>query len=184
MNGGDPARGRWQVSIGDEAQQAPQEAAPHSPASGPGESAVPKAIADAVGLRSKSVLLVDSDRQSRESRAKVMRTRGVQVDCVANADAARVRLAAEKYDLVLVDPGRQRETAESLVLEIRANNPRLLVRFLVGSPLFVAKSLSGRSNPHPPAASPVATAEQPSAPTGGSIDFGQRIRDTEAENKT
>ena len=111
----DPTLGRWQSSIGNEPQPLPQEAVPHSPESGSGESVAPKAIADAVGLRSKSVLLVDSNRQSRESRAKILRTRGVQVDCVADAAAARLRLAAEKYDLILVDPGRERESAESLV---------------------------------------------------------------------
>jgi CheY-like chemotaxis protein len=137
-------------------------------------------------LRSKSILLVDSDRQSRESRARIMRTRGVQVDCVVDTGAARVRLAAEKYDLILVDPGRERESAESLVQEIRANNSRQLVGFLVGSPLFVAKSLTGGSNPRlprpprPPAAPPVAAAKTPNAPATGGIDFGQRIRDAEA----
>jgi len=190
MNSGDPTRGQWQASVGNEAQQAPQEAAHHSPASGPGAPVAPRAIADAVGLRSKSILLVDSSRQSPESRAKIMRARGVQVDCVANADAARVRLAAEKYDLILVDPGRERESAESLVQEIRANNSRQLVRFLVGSPLFVAKSLTGGSNPTPPrpprspATPPVAEAETPNAPATRGIDFGQRIRDAEAKNKT
>jgi CheY-like chemotaxis protein len=132
-------------------------------------------------LRSKSILLMDSNRQSRESRAKALRTHGVQVDCVADAAAARVRLAAEKYDLILVDPGRERESAELLVQGIRANNSRQLVGFLVGSPLFVAKSLGGGSNPRPPRppATPAAAATA-NAPAIGGIDFGQRIRDAEA----
>ena len=71
MNG-DPILGRGPVSIGNEAHESPQEAAPQSPASGPGESVAPRAIANVVGLRSKSILLMDSNRQSRESRAKVM----------------------------------------------------------------------------------------------------------------
>jgi CheY-like chemotaxis protein len=182
----DPTLARWQASIGNETRQPPQ-LAPQSPASRPGEPLAPSAIADAVGLRKKSVLLVDSNRQSRESRAKIMRTLGVQVDCAANADAARVRLAAEKYDLVLVDPGRERETAEALVQEIRANNSRQLVGFLVGSPLFVAKSLRGGTSPRShrlPAAPPVASPEKPTAPVAGGIDFGQKIRDAEAQNKT
>lgn len=183
-------REQWRASIGVEAQQAPQEAVPHSSASGPGEPVAPRAIADAVGLRSKSILLVDSNRQSCETRAKIMRKQGVQVDCVVDAGAARVRLAAEKYDLILVDPGRERESAESLVQEIRANNSRQLVRFLVGSPLFVAKSLAGGSNPRPPATPRVSAAETPNAVATGDIDFGQRIRnaeavrDAEAQNKT
>jgi CheY-like chemotaxis protein len=189
----EPTLGRWQVSIGNEAPQSPQIAAPHSTASGPTEPVAPRAIPDAVGLRSKSVLLVDSNRQSRESRADILRTRGVQVDCVADADAARVRLATEKYDLILVDPGRERESAESLAQEIRATNSRQLVGFLVGSPLFVVKSLNGASSPRPPrppATPPVAAGQTPNASAAGGIDFGQRIRaaeavrDAEAHNKT
>ena len=175
MNSGDLTLGRRQASIGKESQQ--------SPPSGPGELLAPRAVADAVGLRSKSVLLLDVNPRSRESRAKIMRTRGVKVDCVGDADAARVRLTAGKYDLILVDPGRERESAESLVQEIRANNPRQLVGFLVGSPRFVVKSLTGDGTPRPtrpPATPPVAAAETPNAPAAGGIDFGQRIRDAEA----
>jgi CheY-like chemotaxis protein len=158
----------------------------HPPVSGPGEPVAPAVIAEAAGLRKKSVLLVDANWQSRESRAKVMRTLGVEVDCAANADAARVRLAADKYDLILVDPGRTRETAELLVREIRTNNSRQRVGFLIGSPLYVAQSLSAsparpRRAPEPP---PVASAPKPSAPATSSIDFGQRIRDAEANAKT
>ena len=97
------------------------------------------------GSDKKSVLLVDSNRHSRESRAKIMRTMGVRVDCAANADSARVRLASEKYNLILVDLGRNVAAAESFVSEIRTRNSHQLVGFLVGSPLFVAQSLGGKS---------------------------------------
>ena len=181
----DPAFRRWQTSIGNEAQPSAPEAAPHSPASGAGELVVPAAIESAIGLRSKSILLVDANRQSREERAKIMRTRGVRVDCVVDAAAAREHLAAEKYNLILVDPGRERESAESLVQEIRTNNARQMVGFLVGSPLFIAKSLTGGSRPtpparpRPPAPPPAAAVGAAHAPAAGS-DFGQRIRDAEA----
>ena len=182
----DPTFQRWQTSIGNEAQESAPAAAPPSPASGSGESVVPRAIDSAIELRSKSVLLVDANRQSRESRAKIMRTRGVRVDCVVDAAAAREHLAAEKYNLILVDPGRERESAESLVQEIRTNNARQMVGFLVGSPLFVAKSLTGGSKPtpparpRPPAAPPAAAVETANVPATAGSDFGQRIRDAEA----
>ena len=131
----------------------------------------------------KTVLLVDPDRRSRESRAKVMRTLGVQVDCAANPGAARMRLANGRYNLVLVDPGDNPEAAESLVQEIKTNNSRQLVQFLIGKPLFVASSLSGH-NLRPrrrtvPAAAVVATP----LPVVTEIDFGQKIRDAEAAQK-
>jgi CheY-like chemotaxis protein len=170
--------------MGNDAQQ-PHHSATGPSAPGTGEPARPAAILEGIGLRKKSVLLVDSNLRSRQSRAKVMRTKGVRVDCVGNADAARVRLAAETYNLVLVDLGHDVDGAESLVHEIRTQNSRQLVGFLVGSPLFVAQSLNG-SNPRPrraPEPAIVASGEKPSTPTAAGIDFGQRIRDAEAAEK-
>ena len=196
MTNGDPTNEGAPAIVGMETQQAPPEAEAHSTASGTSEPAAPKVVADDVKLRGKSVLLVDSNRQSGESRAKILRTRGVQVDCVVDAGSARARLAAEKYDLILVDPGREQESAESLVQEIRARDSRQLVSFLVGSPLFVAKSLRGGSNPtrphrpRPRTKPLAAAAETPHAPATAGIDFGQRVReaeaiqDAEAQNKT
>jgi CheY-like chemotaxis protein len=177
----DQALGRWQASVGSDAQQSGGESgellrlkagAPMGPVTSTGGSP-----------SGKIVLLVDSNLRSRESRAKVMRTKGVHVDSVATADAARVRLATAKYNLVLVDLGRDVESAESLVNEIRANNSRQLVGFLVGSPLFIATSLSAsNSRPHRTPAVPAAASRvEPSTPALNAIDFGQKIRDAEAK---
>ena len=139
--------------------------------------------ANARDLLNKSVLLMDGNLRSRESRARAMRTMGLHVDCVADTQAGRVRLAAEKYNLVLVDPGRDTEAAESWVEEIRSRNSRQLVGFLVGTPLLIAKSLSGadhRVRPAP-ASSTAAPAEPPIAPAAVRLDFGQMIRKAEAE---
>ncbi len=138
------ALARWQATVGNNGQQsAPKPESDQPQAGRPGAPAALPAVNGALEWRKKTVLLVDSNLRSRESRAKVMRNKGVHVDCVANADAARVRLGAEKYNLILVDLGRDTEAAESLVREIRSNNSRQLVGFLVGSPWFVAKSLTG-----------------------------------------
>jgi CheY-like chemotaxis protein len=192
MNG-DLAQEQGPATVGDDtttpsndniANDDAQKSAPEAPAVGTVEAVGPAANSGKES-GSKSVLLVDSNLRSRESRAKAMRDKGVRVDSVASADAARVRLAAEKYSLVLVDPGRDVEGAEALVKGIRANNSRQLVGFLVGSPLFVAKSLSG-SNSRPRRAqepSLVVSAEKPSTPAAFGVDFGQRIRDAEAEEE-
>jgi len=128
---------------------------------------------------------VDSDIRSRETRARGMRAQGVRVDCVASAAAARVRLAAETYNLILVDPGCEVGDAESLVQEIRSRNSRQLVRFLVGGPLFVAKSLSGGNCASGPqrVPAPGAAPDKQSTPAAGGSDFGQKIRDAEADEK-
>lgn len=178
----DQTLARWQASYGNDVQQQPHKAALTEPAplkAGPSQPLA--ATSPRIEWGNKSVLLVDSDRRSRESRAKVMRALGVRVDSVADPDAARVRLAAKTYNLVLVDPGRDAHNAESLVEEIRTRNSRQLVRFLVGSPLFISSSLSG-SKPwlrRPLAPAPAVAAENLSTPVVSGIDFGQRIRDAE-----
>jgi hypothetical protein len=62
---------------------------------------------------------------------------------------------------------------------IKMKNARQLVGFLVGRPLFVATTLSGRSPRPQSAASPIRTvvAEKPST---AAADFGQNVREAEA----
>lgn len=180
----DEALERWHTGMGNDAEQPARSASAGQPQAA--KAGVPiglAAAASALELRKKTVLLVDSNLRSREARAKVMRAKGVHVDCVTSADAARARLAIEKFNLILVDLGHETEVAEALVREIRSKNSRQLVGFLVGSPLFVAKSLSG-STPRPnraPTPAMVAAAESPSGPAMADSDFGQRIRDAEAD---
>ena len=194
----DESHGLWQASIGNDAQKPPTESTP-----GEGQEPV-KAGATAAGLRNlfptgKSVLLVDRNPETRDARAKMMRSMGVSVHGVATADAARSQLAGTGYNLVLVDLGRDKEGAELLVQEIRTKNPRQLVAFLVGSPLFIAKSLSSKNaRPQPVLAPPTAVSPAPGVQSPGTpisahktngphvtaSDFGQRIRDAEAAAKT
>ncbi len=136
----------------------------------------------AVSLLKKVVLLVDVNPQTRESRAKVMRTLGVTVHCASSARGARSKIDSAAYNLILVDLGADSDAAEALVQEIKVKHPRQLVAFLVGSPLFVAKSLRKKGV----SPSPLAPAIVPSA--GSTVmtkvkpfDFGQKIKDAEAK---
>ncbi len=130
--------------------------------------------------KDKTVLLVDSNPLSRESRAKIMRGMGVRVECAPTAQAARARLESGTYNLILVDLGTDIDGAQSLVNGIKAANSRQLVGFLVGRPLFVATSLKSklRSRREPATASPAVAAPPPISPAD---DFGRRVRDAEAE---
>jgi CheY-like chemotaxis protein len=180
----DQKPGRWQESIGNDAPQQPAKVENSlDPTTKTGMPIGPAASTGSGEWRKKTVLLVDSNLRSRESRAKVMRTLGVHVDCAASASAARVRLAAEKYNLILVDLGRDVDSAESLVHEIRARNSRQLVQFLVGSPLFVAATPNGHSSRprRAPAPVPATSGQQSGTPAVAGIDFGQKVRDAEAE---
>ncbi len=136
--------------------------------------------ADKVRWKDKTVLLVDSNRLSRDSRAKIMRAMGVRVECAPTAEAAREHLKSGTYNLILVDPGSDITATESLVKDIKAANSRQLVGFLIGRPLFVATSLKSKPRPvrEPAITIPAIAAAPPISPAD---DFGRRVRDAEAE---
>jgi len=143
---------------------------------------------DVSGIPAKTVLLIDVNSHSRAARARILREMGMMVDCAATTGAGLSRLKAGHYNLVLVDVSKDRGAAESLVAEIKAGNPRQLVAFLVGSPLFVVKSLkvagltprATESEAVPreakPAAARTSARNQPLR-----MDFGRRVRQAQAE---
>ncbi len=133
-------------------------------------------------LSKKVVLLVDVNARTRDSRAKVMRTLGVTVHCASSAGAARSKMDSGAYNLILVDLGADHDAAEALVAEIRLKDPRQLVAFLVGSPLFVAKSLGNTGVSRSRVAPSIVAAPALKAPMNDKpFDFGQKIKDAEAE---
>lgn len=134
-----------------------------------------------IPLLKKLVLLIDVNANTRESRAKVMRTLGVTVHCASSARSARSKMDAGTYNLILVDLGADRNGAESLVQEIRLKHPRQLVAFLVGSPLFVAKSLRHEGVSPSQVVQSIVPSPASRAITGAKpFDFGQKIKDAEA----
>ncbi len=144
---------------------------------------VPATAAAAAGKmrwKDKTVLLVDGNRLSRDSRAKIMGAMGVRVECALTTDAAREQLKSGTYNLILVDPTGNIAAAESLVKDIKAANSRQLVGFLVGRPLFVATSLRSKPRPHRELAItiPAVAAAPPISPAD---DFGRRVRDAEGK---
>ncbi len=166
--------GSWQLSIGSGTPE---------PLVDPAVPAATTAAAASVGKmrwKDKTVLLVDSNRLSRDSRAKIMRAMGVRVECAPTAEAARALLQSGTYNLILVDLGPDIAAAESLVKGIKAANSRQLVGFLVGRPLFVATSLKSKPRPRREPAMAIPTAPVPAA-ISPMTDFGQRVRDAEAE---
>ncbi len=130
----------------------------------------------------KVVLLVDVNAETRDSRAKAMRTLGVTVHCTSSARGARSKLDSGAYNLILVDLGADSDGAEALVQEIRLKDPRQLVAFLVGSPLFVAKSLRDKDVSQSRVAPSIVPSPISKVTTNDkTFDFGQRIKDAEAE---
>lgn len=128
----------------------------------------------------KTVLLVDVHARTRESRSKIMRTLGVTVHCASSSGVARAKLESGAYNLILVDLGADRAGAELLVQEIKLKNPRQLVAYLVGSPLFVATSLGDRRE-RPARVRPPLRPIPVVNPAASKFDFGKKIKDAEAE---
>lgn len=132
---------------------------------------------DSSTLAAKTVLLADLDERTCESRAKILRTFGVVVDCATSAASALALYRAGAYSLVLIDLGTGSES-ERLAQEIRSLKRNQRIGFLVGSPLFVAGS------PRAPrkTATPVLPQHQVRS-LAAPLDFGQRVRQAEAAQK-
>jgi hypothetical protein len=133
-----------------------------------------------ISLLKKLVLLVDVNAHTRESRAKAMRTLGMEVQCTSSAHDARAKLESGAYNLILVDLGADTDGAEALVQEIRVKDPRQLVAFLVGSPLFVATSLRGKAVRPSRLLRPAAPSRASVTPPK-SFDFGGKIKEAEGK---
>lgn len=130
---------------------------------------------DSSTLSAKTVLLVDSDERTCESRAKVLRSLGVLVDCATTLKLALQRFNAATYKLVLIDLA----DGERLAREIRSLKPKQRIGFLVGSPAYVSTSPPSGVRRPVAAAIPRTHVLQPPAP----LDFGSRVRRAEAEQK-
>ncbi len=133
----------------------------------------PVAVPSGPAIVDKVILLVDSNPITRGSRAKAMEKRGLNIQVAASSGEALSRFSSGTYDLVLIDLGH-RDRAERLAQDLRLIRPRQRVAFLVGGPKYVITSPLRK--PLPRAAS-AAKSSSDAVP----FDFGQRVRDTEAE---
>src|SRR5258707_10335050 len=83
----------------------------------------------------KKVLLIDLHQCTRDVRASVLRSRGIEVDATDSLQAARSLWQPKLYDLIMLDargyiPGE----AFDFYFEVKHANPRVRVVFLVGPP--------------------------------------------------
>jgi DNA-binding NtrC family response regulator len=90
-------------------------------------------------LHGKRVLLVDRCQATREARAAVLRTHGVEVHEAEEISAARFLWQPNVYDLVMLDvrryfPGEALELYE----QIRGASPRQRIVFLTGPPKYLS----------------------------------------------
>jgi CheY-like chemotaxis protein len=95
-------------------------------------------------LTDKKVLLIGRCQATREVRAAVLRSRGVEVHTVADLSGARFLWHANLYDLVMLDvrrysPGDALEFCE----QIKDRSPQQRVAFLVGAPTYLSLTRPG-----------------------------------------
>jgi len=95
-------------------------------------------------LHGKRVLLVDRCQATREARASVLRSRGVEVHEAEEISTARFLWQPSVYDLVMLDV-RRYSPVEALEFyeQIRAADPRQRIVFLTGPPKYVSRTWPG-----------------------------------------
>jgi DNA-binding NtrC family response regulator len=95
-------------------------------------------------LHGKRVLLVDRCQATREARASVLRSRGVEVHEAEEISTARFLWQPSVYDLVMLDV-RRYSPVEALEFyeQIRAADPRQRIVFLTGPPKYVSRTWLG-----------------------------------------
>jgi len=99
----------------------------------------PPPLRDRPALANKKVLLIDRCQATREVRAAVLRTHGVEVREAEELSAARFLWQPHVYDLVMLDvrrysPGEAREFYE----QIKGASPLQRIVFLTGPPKYLS----------------------------------------------
>ena len=95
-------------------------------------------------LAERKVLLIDRFRATREARAAVLRSHGVEVHEVEHLSTARFLWQPSIYNLVMFDIRRySREEALEFYEQISAADPRQRIVFLTGPPKYVSRTWPG-----------------------------------------
>jgi response regulator RpfG family c-di-GMP phosphodiesterase len=97
----------------------------------------------------KTVLLVDRDQKLGEMRARRLRTYGILVHTASSIEEARFHLEMSRCDLVLLAPRENPEAAIAFRREIRQQNPKQRVAFLVGPPRYLSFTFGRNLIPMP-----------------------------------
>ena len=83
-------------------------------------------------VRTKNVLIIDSNEAMQQLRARVLRSRGVHVHTAKNVTEAELLWVPDFFDLVLLDVRQRSKEAVEFWRMIRRQHPGQRIRFLVG----------------------------------------------------
>ena len=95
-------------------------------------------------LADKKVLLIDRSQATRDARAAVLRSRGVEVHEAEEISAARFLWQPNVYDLVMLDV-RRYSPGEALKFyeQIKDASPQQQFAFLMGPPQYLSRTWPG-----------------------------------------
>ena len=97
-----------------------------------------------LALADKKVLLIDRCQATREARAAVLRSHGVEVHETETLSTARFLWQPNVYDLVMLDvPRYSSEEARKFYEQIRDASPGQRFIFLLGPPRYVSSTWPG-----------------------------------------
>ena len=101
-------------------------------------------LRDRPALAGKKVLLIDRCQATREVRAAVLRSRGVEVHEAEEISAARFLWQPNVYDLVMLDVRRySSEETREFYEQIKGASHRQEFAFLMGSPRYLSRTWPG-----------------------------------------
>jgi response regulator RpfG family c-di-GMP phosphodiesterase len=104
----------------------------------------PPPLRDRPALAGKKVLLIDRLQATREARAAVLRSHGVEVQEAERLSKARFLWQPNVYDLVMLDVRRySSEETRGFYEQIRAADRRQRIVFLTGPPKYVSRTWPG-----------------------------------------
>jgi hypothetical protein len=95
-------------------------------------------------LADKKVLLIDRSQATRDARAAVLRSHGVEVHEAEEISAARFLWQPNVYDLVMLDVRRYSpEETREFYGEIKGASPQQQFAFLMGPPRYLSRTWPG-----------------------------------------
>ena len=95
-------------------------------------------------LADKKVLLIDRCQATREARAAVLRSQGVEVHEAEEISGARFLWQPHVYDLVMLDARRySSEETREFYEQIKGASPRQQIVFLTGPPKYLSHTWPG-----------------------------------------
>ncbi len=89
-------------------------------------------------IRTKNVLIVDSNETMQQLRARVLRSRGVHVHTAKSVTEALLLWVPDFFDLVLLDVRQRSKEAVEFWRTIRRQHPGQRISFLVGPPTYLS----------------------------------------------